>query len=472
MKSDFKKIDKIFSEIRKIVIGQDYMIDRLLIGLFTQGHILLEGVPGLAKTLTVKTLSDVLKLDFNRIQFTPDLLPSDLIGTMIFNQKNSKFEVKKGPIFSNIILADEINRSPAKVQSALLESMQERQVTIGDVSYNLDNPFLVLATQNPIDQEGTYPLPEAQRDRFMMKINVNYPTKEDELELLRTRYEQRIINTYQKGRVSDLEKVLSSTSWRQAVYRTQYLKIISSIEQKMTKDIENILLAINKDKLKLESLLRQSISLKRDKQKQMTSLRKMRIKREKELNRIRQDKSALANYMQEKSAGVKRLESIIKKVLEDKARSEREERIRQQQQALKTKEFNLLKGQLPWPTEGRVISKFGKQWNSRLKTTTDNPGIDIKGQPGSPIRSTMSGVVTTITYIRGYGTTVIIDHGGGFYTVYSHVTNIQTQVDSEVRSGDVIAYMGDSGSVNGSKLHFEVWGKGQKLDPEKWLIKK
>ena len=307
------------------------------------------------------------------------------------------------------------------------------------------------------------------------KVNVlkdRIKTKEDELKLLRTRYEQRIVNTYQKGRVSDLEKVLSSTSWRQAVYRTQYLKIISSIEQKMTKDIENILLAINKDKLKLESLLRQSISLKRGKQKQMTSLRKMRIKREKELNRIRQDKSALANYMQEKSAGVKQLESIIKKVLEDKARSEREERIRQQQQALKTKEFNLLKGQLPWPTEGRVISKFGKQWNSRLKTTTDNPGIDIKGQPGSPIRSTMSGVVTTITYIRGYGTTVIIDHGGGFYTVYSHVTNIQTQVDSEVRSGDVIAYMGDSGSVNGSKLHFEVWGKGQKLDPEKWLIKK
>jgi len=296
--------------------------------------------------------------------------------------------------------------------------------------------------------------------------------KEDELELLRGRYEQRIRNTYLKGRVSDLEKVLSSTSWRQAVYRTQYLKIISSIEQTMTREIEGILLTINKDKLKLESLLRQSISLKRDKQKQMTSLRKMRIRREKELNRIRQDKSALANYMQEKSAGVKQLESIIKKVLEDKARSEREERIRQQQQALKTKEFNSLKGQLPWPTEGRVILKFGKQWNPRLKTTTDNPGIDIKGQPGSPIRSTMSGVVTTITYIRGYGTTVIIDHGGGFYTVYSHVTNIQTQVDSEVRSGDVIAYMGDSGSVNGSKLHFEIWGKGQKLDPEKWLTKK
>tara|TARA_B100000287_G_scaffold272055_1_gene256185 strand:- start:479 stop:1675 length:1197 start_codon:yes stop_codon:yes gene_type:complete len=303
-------------------------------------------------------------------------------------------------------------------------------------------------------------------------LKENIKTKENELNVLKERYKERVLNTYQKGRVSDLEKVLSSTSWRQAVYRTQYLKIISSIEQKMTKEIESLLIKINKDKLKLESLLRQSIALKRDKQKQMTSLRKMRIKREKELTRIRQDKSALANYMQEKAAGIKQLESIIKKVLEDKARSEREERIRQQQEALKTKEFNLLKGQLPWPTEGRVILKFGKQWNTKLKTTTDNPGIDIKGQPGSPVRCTMSGVVTTVTYIRGYGTTIIIDHGGGFYTVYSHVTNIQTNVDSEVRSGDVIAYMGDSGSINGSKLHFEIWGKGQKLDPEKWLIKK
>ena len=314
-----------------------------------------------------------------------------------------------------------------------------------------------------------------EEDATKNKINIlkkDIKKKENELNTMRDRYKQRVVNTYLKGRVSDLEKVLSSTSWRQAIYRTQYLKIISSIEQKMTNEIEHLLLMINKDKLKLESLLRQSISLKRDKKKQMSSLRKMRIKREKELTRIRQDKSALANYMQEKAAGVKQLETIIKKVLEDKARFEREERIRQQQEALKTKEFNLLKGQLPWPTEGRVISKFGKQWNAQLKTTTDNPGIDIKGQPGSPIRSTISGIVTTITYIRGYGTTIIIDHGGGFYTVYSHVTNIQTHVDSEVRSGDVIAYMGDSGSINGSKLHFEVWGKGQKLDPEKWLVKK
>ena len=388
-----------------------------------------------------------------------------LVSFCVLNAQSSQRDYNEELRYQN----DAINKMKKEIEelSSKLRKANINETTTSKRITNLDEEIaLVNKLIQSLKKEET-----SNRN----KVNVlkdRIKTKEDELELLRTRYEQRIINIYQKGRVSDLEKVLSSTSWRQAVYRTQYLKIISSIEQKMTKDIENILLAINKDKLKLESLLRQSISLKRDKQKQMTSLRKMRIKREKELNRIRQDKSALANYMQEKSAGVKQLESIIKKVLEDKARSEREERIRQQQQALKTKEFNLLKGQLPWPTEGRVISKFGKQWNSRLKTTTDNPGIDIKGQPGSPIRSTMSGVVTTITYIRGYGTTVIIDHGGGFYTVYSHVTNIQTQVDSEVRSGDVIAYMGDSGSVNGSKLHFEVWGKGQKLDPEKWLIKK
>ena len=364
---------------------------------------------------------------------------------------------------------DAINKMKKEIEelSSKLRKANINETTTSKRITNLDEE---LALVNKLIQ--SLKIEENSNRTKVNNLKGRIKTKEDELKLLRERYEKRIRNIYLKGRVSDLEKVLSSTSWRQAVYRTQYLKIISSIEQKMTKEIEGILLTINKDKLKLESLLRQSISLKRDKQKQMASLRKMRIRREKELNRIRQDKSALANYMQEKSAGVKQLESIIKKVLEDKARSEREERIRQQQQALKTKEFNLLKGKLPWPTEGRVILKFGKQWNARLKTTTDNPGIDIKGQPGSPIRSTMSGVVTTITYIRGYGTTIIIDHGGGFYTVYSHVTNIQTQVDNEVRSGDVIAYMGDSGSVNGSKLHFEVWGKGQKLDPEKWLMKK
>ena len=185
MSKNYNKIQNVFEEVGKIVVGQDYMVRRLMMGLFTQGHILLEGVPGLAKTLTVNTLANVLKLDFKRIQFTPDLLPSDVIGTMIYNQKKTAFEIKKGPIFSNIILADEINRSPAKVQSALLESMQEKQVTIGDNTYKLDEPFLVLATQNPIDQEGTYPLPEAQKDRFMMKLNVSYPSKQEELKIMR-----------------------------------------------------------------------------------------------------------------------------------------------------------------------------------------------------------------------------------------------------------------------------------------------
>lgn len=180
-----EKIQQVFSEMSKVVVGQEYMVNRLMIGLFTNGHILLEGVPGLAKTLTVSTLAQVLHLEFQRIQFTPDLLPSDLVGTMIYNQKDGKFEVKKGPIFANIILADEINRSPAKVQSALLESMQEKQVTIGETTFKLDRPFLVMATQNPVDQEGTYPLPEAQVDRFMMKVFVNYPTKNQELEIMR-----------------------------------------------------------------------------------------------------------------------------------------------------------------------------------------------------------------------------------------------------------------------------------------------
>lgn len=178
-------IEKLTEEIGKVVVGQKYMIERLFIGLLSNGHVLLEGVPGLAKTLTVRTLSDAIKTKFQRIQFTPDLLPADLIGTLIYSQKDGKFETKKGPIFSNIILADEINRSPAKVQSALLEAMQERTVTIGENTFPLDDPFLVLATQNPIEQEGTYPLPEAQVDRFIMKLSVSYPTPEEELEIMR-----------------------------------------------------------------------------------------------------------------------------------------------------------------------------------------------------------------------------------------------------------------------------------------------
>lgn len=174
----------LFAEMEKVIVGQRYMLERLLIGMLSNGHILLEGVPGLAKTLAVTVLSRAIKCDFKRIQFTPDLLPADLVGTQIYRQSDGGFQTRKGPIFSNIILADEINRAPAKVQSALLEAMQERQVTIGDETFGLPNPFLVLATQNPIEQEGTYPLPEAQLDRFMLKLKIEYPAKDEERQIL------------------------------------------------------------------------------------------------------------------------------------------------------------------------------------------------------------------------------------------------------------------------------------------------
>jgi MoxR-like ATPase len=178
-------VDTLRTEVGKVIVGQSYMFDRLLIGLLSNGHVLLEGVPGLAKTLTIKSLSQAIQARFSRIQFTPDLLPADVLGTMIYNQQRNEFIVRKGPIFANFILADEINRAPAKVQSALLEAMQERQVTIGDTTYKLEEPFLVLATQNPLEQEGTYPLPEAQVDRFIMKVVVGYPTRSEEQHIIR-----------------------------------------------------------------------------------------------------------------------------------------------------------------------------------------------------------------------------------------------------------------------------------------------
>ena len=183
--ADTAMVQSVIQQVGRRIVGQDYMVERLLISILTGGHVLLEGVPGLAKTLTVRTLAETINTKFQRIQFTPDLLPADVIGTQVFEQTTGQFAVKKGPIFANIILADEINRAPAKVQAALLEAMQEKQVTIGGTTYTLDEPFLVLATQNPIEQEGTYPLPEAQVDRFMLKLHVGYPTRDEEKEILR-----------------------------------------------------------------------------------------------------------------------------------------------------------------------------------------------------------------------------------------------------------------------------------------------
>lgn len=221
IKNESQFIERMLKEVHQVVVGQQDMVEGILIGLLTGGHILLEGVPGLAKTLTISSVAQSISLGFQRVQFTPDLLPTDLIGTMIFNPKSGDFTPKKGPIFTNIVLADEINRAPAKVQSALLEAMAEKQVTIGETTYSLDNPFLVLATQNPLEQEGTYPLPEAQMDRFMFKINVTYPSKNDELEIL---------NRMGKNRKPQIQPVITQEELLKAGERVDQIYVDSKLK--------------------------------------------------------------------------------------------------------------------------------------------------------------------------------------------------------------------------------------------------
>ncbi len=215
-------VDRLLSEVGRVIVGQKAMVEKLLVGLLADGHVLMEGVPGLAKTLTVRTLADAIRTSFQRIQFTPDLLPADLIGTLIYDPQRTEFRTRKGPIFANVILADEINRSPAKVQSALLEAMQERTVTIGDNTFDLPSPFLVLATQNPIDQEGTYPLPEAQVDRFMLKLSVGYPDRDEELEIMRR---------MSAGPVPELSPAVTPEEILQARQATETIYMDSQIER-------------------------------------------------------------------------------------------------------------------------------------------------------------------------------------------------------------------------------------------------
>lgn len=236
-------IDTLRNEIGKVIVGQSYMMDRLLIGLLSNGHVLLEGVPGLAKTLTIRSLSQAIHAKFSRIQFTPDLLPADVLGTMIYNQQRNEFIVRKGPIFANFILADEINRAPAKVQSALLEAMQERQVTIGDTSYKLEEPFLVLATQNPLDQEGTYPLPEAQVDRFIMKVVVGYPSMREEQMIIRQNVEG--ISSAVVNAVISVQEIIAARDMVRRVY----------LDEKVEQYILDIVFATrNPQDYKLEAL--------------------------------------------------------------------------------------------------------------------------------------------------------------------------------------------------------------------------
>jgi MoxR-like ATPase len=236
--------DKLREEIGHVIVGQNHMLDRLLIGLLSNGHVLLEGVPGLAKTLTIKSLAQAVHAKFSRIQFTPDLLPADVIGTLIYNQQRNEFVVRKGPIFANFILADEINRSPAKVQSALLEAMQERQVTIGDTTYKLDEPFLVLATQNPLEQEGTYPLPEAQVDRFIMKVIVDYPKMHEEQMILRQ-------NVQGASQSPSIQQVVSIQEVTNAKDLTRQIYMDEKIEQYI---LDIIFATRNPDKYNLAKL--------------------------------------------------------------------------------------------------------------------------------------------------------------------------------------------------------------------------
>jgi len=304
------------------------------------------------------------------------------------------------------------------------------------------------------------------------KLSTAIQANEHQLEILRDRYAVRVVQMYKKGTLADIEKLLSSSSWRQAIYRSKYMGVISNIDQKTQNKIKSLLIDIGRQRIGLESSYRNKVRLKKDQEDSKVTLRASRKKRQQELDKIRNNQSELTKYLEEKQAGMQELESLLKKVRQERSSYDRADRIRKQQAALKTETFGKLKGQLPWPAAGRVVKKFGRTWNSERKTTTENPGIDIKGKPGSPVRSVIGGIITTITYIRGYGTTIIIDHGGGFYTVYSHVTNVETNEENEVQAGDIIAYMGNAGSIDGSKLHFEIWGHGQKLNPEKWLMKR
>jgi MoxR-like ATPase len=258
IKNESAFIDLIQSELRKVIVGQNGMVEGLLIGLLANGHILLEGVPGLAKTLAINSLSKTLGGSFSRVQFTPDLLPSDVIGTQIYNMKDHAFETKQGPIFSNFVLADEINRAPAKVQSALLEAMQERQVTIGEESFPLPKPFLVMATQNPVDQEGTYPLPEAQMDRFLLKVTLGYPTKSDELNIMR---KQMSGGLEELSAVVSLEQIVRARGFIERIYMDEKIENYILDIVFATREPQNYQLGALRNKISFGASPRGSIAL-------------------------------------------------------------------------------------------------------------------------------------------------------------------------------------------------------------------
>ncbi|MCH7731574.1 MAG: peptidoglycan DD-metalloendopeptidase family protein [Candidatus Marinimicrobia bacterium] len=296
---------------------------------------------------------------------------------------------------------------------------------------------------------------------------------EEEYKDLQERYAQRAVDIYMKGRLSDLELILDAGSWRRAMYRTKYLKIISEYDKSIARKIDNSIKEINADKTRLTADFRDLKKIDNEKSAYKKSLERNRRARARELEQVKKDKQALARRLEDRKSSAKEIEKIMAKLEKEKAArlAELERRRREEERLLVGGNFSAIKGKLPWPVEGKILSRFGSHRNPILKTVTENSGIDIKGKAGSEVRAVFDGIVTTVTYIRGYGNTIIIDHGGGFYTVYTHVVDVEVEENMYVDVREVIAHVGDSGSFDGAKLHFEIWGNRQKLNPELWLKK-
>ena len=353
----------------------------------------------------------------------------------------------------------------AKTQQEIKDQEQKEKSTAGKLSSLEKEMSLITQLINKLNRSQN--LTRSQ----ITKLEKIIPENELILAQYLARYEKRAVEVYKKGEPNLLIKLLSSNTWEQAIYRVRYMKIVSDIEKTLQDSIRLLITDITNQKSDLDVALRKNVETTNDKTKQQNALRNNRSSTQRELKKIQTDKRELEKYLQEKQAGLKQLEAVRQQILNDKNRAQREQRIRDQREYLNSKNFAELKGQLLWPVNGKIVTKFGNQWNSQLKTTTENPGIDIEASDRAPVRAVFNGIVTTITYIRGYGTTIIIDHGGGYYTVYTHVTDLQVHEDGEIKSQDIIAYVGDDNSVNGSILHFEIWGNQQKLNPQDWLMK-
>ncbi|HJM85750.1 MAG: peptidoglycan DD-metalloendopeptidase family protein [Candidatus Marinimicrobia bacterium] len=314
---------------------------------------------------------------------------------------------------------------------------------------------------------------EKIKEKSITQAEVTIEKKESEHTSLINRYAKRVTHTYKKGRLSDLEKLLDAKSWRQAVYRAKYIKIISEHDRSLADDIRRNLVEIDAKRTVLERELTDIRKIDKEKLSRKKWLEQRRRVRNKELGNLKRDRQKMSVALNQRKKAAQQMESIISRLERERvARIAELERKRKEMELLGSVPFKELKGKLPWPIEGKVISRFGTYQNPNLKTVTENTGIDIHGSEGTAVKSIYDGIVTTVTYIRGYGNTVILDHGDGFYSVYTHVTDVEVEENSYVNARDIIAHVGDSGSLEGTKLHFEIWGNKDKLNPELWLQKR